>query len=235
MIEKTTVYVLECEHDKYYVGSTVNLKRRMKQHFHNSRSGSVWTKKHKPIRVCKIYRRIPYRHKLGFESQVTAELMWEKGINNVRGAMYLYARDYNAKDIDSLVSFLGHYNDLSYQYVRTQLLKKLAPRINDVVDNARSRRKEKRKNLQKEYKKNFEDLIIPKEIAYSQKKNKKRYGRVKPSDTNDEDDYNDTTRMDEKYKAMDEWLNRNMIGEEQESSSDEETDNNNEPKTVDDL
>ncbi|CAJ1941571.1 unnamed protein product [Cylindrotheca closterium] len=203
MVEKTTIYVLECENGKYYIGSTVNMKRRMQQHFDNSRGGSVWTRKYKPIRVVKVYKRIPYRYKLGFEAQVTAELMWEKGINNVRGAMYLYSREYNAKDIDSLVSFIGHYNDLSYTYVRQQLFKELSGRGRQ-VDNAKTRRKEQRKHLQIEYQKKTENNNHDDErYEASQCKDDKNSGPT--TDTDDEDDTGD-----DRYKAMDAWLNRNI-------------------------
>ncbi|KAL3939405.1 MAG: hypothetical protein SGBAC_005873 [Bacillariaceae sp.] len=232
MVEGTTVY--------YYVGSTVNLKRRMNQHFHNSRGGSVWTKKHKPIQVRKIYRRVPYRYKLGFESQVTAELMWEKGINSVRGAMYLYTRDYTRKDIDSLVSFLGHYNDLSYHYVRKQLFKELPQE--KAYNNSRSRRKDKRKHLQKAYEKKWthskeavEDLRNVTSEDYDDSSDDS-------SDDNDDDNDDDGIELEnpnsagadltitnaiasgdantkndddtdiDPYRDMDAWLNRNIEG-----------------------
>ena len=48
-LEKCTVYVLECEEGKYYVGSTQNRKRRWKQHQRGR--GSQWTRLYKPLRV----------------------------------------------------------------------------------------------------------------------------------------------------------------------------------------
>ena len=71
-IERCTVYVLECEDGKYYVGSTTNRKRRYDQHAR--RRGSKWTKTYAPLYVMKEYKRIPAKYLLGFESKVTAEV-----------------------------------------------------------------------------------------------------------------------------------------------------------------
>lgn len=125
--QKCTIYVLECEHGKYYVGSTFHKRQRLKQHFDKARSGSVWTNLHKPIRVLELHTRIPNRYRLGMESQVTAKLMWKRGVNSVRGAMYSQPRIYTQQkdDMESLVGFLGHYNDLSYKEVRERLEEEL--------------------------------------------------------------------------------------------------------------
>lgn len=118
-IERCTVYVLECEEGKYYVGSTTNRKRRFREH--TQRKGSKWTRAYKPLRVLKEYRRIPSKFLLGMESKVTAECMLEYGVNNVRGSMFCSPRDYHMGDIDSLTKFLGHYNDLNYRKVNLRL------------------------------------------------------------------------------------------------------------------
>jgi len=52
---------------------------------------------------------------------VTAELMLEFGVNNVRGSMFCSPREYHLGDIDALTKFLGHYNDLSYRKVQQRL------------------------------------------------------------------------------------------------------------------
>jgi hypothetical protein len=121
LFQKCSIYVLECEHGKFYVGSTRNKRQRLAQHFDNNNNGSVWTNQHKPIRVLKVYTRVPCRYRLGMESQVTAELMLQRGVNSVRGAMYSQPRRYTQEDGEALVGFLGHYNDLSYKDVRERL------------------------------------------------------------------------------------------------------------------
>jgi len=118
--QKSTVYVLECENGKYYVGSTQNKRKRFQEHMEGGRA-SVWTKENKPIRVLQQYTRIPPQCALGLESQVTAEAMMQYGVNNVRGAMFSDPLPLTRRNIDSLTRFLGHYNNLNYNDVRVQL------------------------------------------------------------------------------------------------------------------
>ena len=49
LLYRNTVYVLECENDKYYVGSTKHKRQRYRQHFDQKRGGSAWTRLHKPM------------------------------------------------------------------------------------------------------------------------------------------------------------------------------------------
>ncbi|CAB9502693.1 CULLIN [Seminavis robusta] len=126
IVERYTIYVLECSDGKYYVGSTRNKKRRFQEHFHNpGRGGAVWTKLYRPIRVLQQYKRVPAQYALGLESKVTAEIMLEYGVNNVRGAMFCSPRNYTTRKIDTLTNFLGHYNELSYVSVRQYLQSEL--------------------------------------------------------------------------------------------------------------
>lgn len=118
-LEKCTVYVLECEEGKYYVGSTQNRKRRWKQHERGR--GSQWTRLYKPLRVIREEKRIPHKFLLGLESKITAECMLEFGVNNVRGSMFCSPRDYHVGDVHSLTKFLGHYCDLNYRKVSARL------------------------------------------------------------------------------------------------------------------
>jgi predicted GIY-YIG superfamily endonuclease len=120
MVFRNTVYVLECEDDKYYVGSTSNRKQRYRQHF-AKRGGSTWTRLHKPIRVIDEYKRIPSRYLMGMEAQKTAEYMMKYGVNNVRGAGYCTSREFTIDNAADLTTFLGHYNQLSYRDLRRQL------------------------------------------------------------------------------------------------------------------
>ena len=121
LIYRNTVYVLECEDDKYYVGSTRNRKQRYRQHFEDPKGGSKWTKLHKPIKVIAEYKRIPDKYLMGMESQKTAEFMIKYGVNNVRGASFCFARNFEHADISTLTGFLGHYNQLSYPELHKEL------------------------------------------------------------------------------------------------------------------
>ena len=107
-----TVYVLECEDGKYYVGSTKNRRQRYREHFESRRMGSKWTRLHRPLRVVEEWKRVSGRYLMGAESQVTSERMLAHGVNNVRGAAYCQLRDLTTDDVDELTSFLGHYNRL---------------------------------------------------------------------------------------------------------------------------
>ncbi len=126
--QRYSVYVLELENNKYYVGSTNNRKRRMKEHS-SPRGGSKWTRLHKPVRLVKEYKRIPSDYYLGKEAQVTAELMLQYGINNVRGAMFAKPRNYTKDDIVALTGFLGHYNNLNYKKLGNVLEQELEPGV----------------------------------------------------------------------------------------------------------
>ncbi|CAF1242916.1 unnamed protein product [Didymodactylos carnosus] len=76
------VYVLECENNKFYVGKTTNVKRRLIAH--KKGSGSSWTRLHKPIKVFKEYKNCDAFD----EDKYTKTYMSEYGIDNVRGGSY---------------------------------------------------------------------------------------------------------------------------------------------------
>ena len=139
-IERCTVYVLQCEDNKYYVGSTTNRKRRYNEHA--KRRGSKWTKTYAPLNVVAEYKRIPQKFLLGYESKVTAETMLKYGVNNVRGSMFCSVRDYHIGDIDALTKFLGHYNDMNYGKVN----KRLSETLPDIPEKFRRKRKNRYNN-----------------------------------------------------------------------------------------
>lgn len=159
--QRYTVYVLECDHDKYYVGSTANRRQRFREHT-SSRGGSKWTRLHRPIRVLREYRRIPQAYYLGMEARVTAECMLEFGINNVRGAMFSQPRDYTMEDVRALTGFLGHYNDLDYNDVAIRLERELMmtseystgdydENTNGEARDAKKRKRKKKRNFKSKF------------------------------------------------------------------------------------
>ena len=77
-----TLYVLECEDNKWYVGKSSDIQRRFKQH--TEVKGSEWTREYAPIRIAET-RTItsPYD-----ETNTTKDLMKKYGIDNVRGGAY---------------------------------------------------------------------------------------------------------------------------------------------------
>jgi predicted GIY-YIG superfamily endonuclease len=78
-----SIYVLECEDGKYYVGKTNRLlEERITEHF--EQEGSEWTKLYKPVRVKEaIVNADNYD-----EDKYTIKYMKEYGIWNVRGGTF---------------------------------------------------------------------------------------------------------------------------------------------------
>ena len=77
-----TIYCLKLEKNKYYIGKTVNPNFRLKQHF--NASGSVWTKKYKPLSLLHIKHNCDNFD----EDKYTLMAMNKYGIHNVRGGSY---------------------------------------------------------------------------------------------------------------------------------------------------
>jgi cellular nucleic acid-binding protein len=78
----STLYVLQLESGKYYVGKTDDIANRYAQH--KSGKGSEWTKIYKPIKMVET-RRVNSDHD---ENNVTKDFMKKYGIENVRGGAY---------------------------------------------------------------------------------------------------------------------------------------------------
>ena len=147
-IHRNTIYVLECENGKYYVGSTKNRKQRYREHFDksNRKRGSKWTRLHKPIRVIAEYKRIPSRYLMGMESQKTSEWMFEHGVNNVRGAGFCVVKEFTTEDLGRLTTFLGHYNQLDYDSLGKEL-EKVLPRPHVAPASKKPKNKKKKRSL----------------------------------------------------------------------------------------
>lgn len=79
---KLYIYVLKCEHGKYYIGKSKNLDDRILEHFNDY--GSVWTHIHKPIDIVEIIKNADSFD----EDKYTKIYMSKFGIENVRGGSY---------------------------------------------------------------------------------------------------------------------------------------------------
>lgn len=98
---KTCIYILELEGGLYYIGSSKNPQRRITEHFEGA--GSSFTKKYKPEHVHSLERNVS----VFLEDARTLELMYEFGINNVRGGSYsndVLTED-QLKDIDNKIAW----------------------------------------------------------------------------------------------------------------------------------
>lgn len=74
-------YVLKCENNKWYIGRTNNLEKRIQCHFDGK--GSEWTRLHKPIDVVETIHGDIFD-----EDKYTLKYMSQYDIDNVRGACY---------------------------------------------------------------------------------------------------------------------------------------------------
>ena len=99
-----SIYVLELQKGKYYVGRTENMDNRYQQHLNGK--GSEWTKLYKPIKILKEYKNAsPYD-----EDKTVIEYMDKFGIENVRGGIYSKI-NLNKDDIDNIKKQIWSAND----------------------------------------------------------------------------------------------------------------------------
>ena len=75
------IYILKLQHNKYYIGKTLNPYFRIESHF--NLEGSEWTKIHNPIKLLEIIEGDDYD-----EDKYTKIYMDKYGIDNVRGGSY---------------------------------------------------------------------------------------------------------------------------------------------------
>lgn len=81
-ITKNYIYVLKLIDDRYYVGRTCNILRRIKEHFIGE--GSVYTKEYKPLKVIEVEE----EKTIDDERFKTLEMMERYGWEKVRGACW---------------------------------------------------------------------------------------------------------------------------------------------------
>tara|TARA_B110000977_G_C11031923_1_gene475595 strand:+ start:708 stop:1265 length:558 start_codon:yes stop_codon:yes gene_type:complete len=82
-IKKPKVYVLQLQNNKYYVGESINPKKRIQDHFKGR--GSVWTKINQPVKSLEPLTR-PQDDL--WELTETLRRMNFHGVDNVRGSLF---------------------------------------------------------------------------------------------------------------------------------------------------
>lgn len=114
------IYVLKLNKNKYYVGSTNNIDRRIQDHKQDN--GCEWTKLYKFVSVEETEEvessELYYR-----ETLKTYKYMLDYGIDNVRGAQYCKCKSIKQDELDKIVSDIGHYFNMNYTDVRQRLEK----------------------------------------------------------------------------------------------------------------
>ena len=91
----TNIYILKLQNNKYYVGKTNNIKKRILEH--ESGSGCLWTSIYKPIKIINVFANVSSFD----EDKYVKEYMQLYGIDNVRGGSYV-SQDLNPIQIYSL-------------------------------------------------------------------------------------------------------------------------------------
>lgn len=91
-----SVYVLELENNKIYVGKSNNPDKRINEHFQGS--NCIWTSKYKPIKTKYVIKNCDEYD----EDKWTKKMMLEYGIENVRGGSYsqTYLPEYQIKSLE---------------------------------------------------------------------------------------------------------------------------------------
>jgi predicted GIY-YIG superfamily endonuclease len=81
-MSKTNIYILKLEGNRYYVGYSPNVNKRIQEHIDGN--GSSFTKKFKPVAVEKIKENVPEEH----ANVYVIKYMKKFGIDNVRGGSF---------------------------------------------------------------------------------------------------------------------------------------------------
>lgn len=104
-----SIYVLQLEQEKYYVGKTsaANLDSRIAAHF--TRNGSVWTKRYKPISIVEIISNCDDYD----EDKHTVKYMDRYGMNNVRGGSFCRI-ELSSENLETLNQMLHGTNNKCY-------------------------------------------------------------------------------------------------------------------------
>jgi hypothetical protein len=80
--QMSNIYILKLTNNKWYVGKSDTIDRRLLQH--STGVGSEWTKRYPPIDIVTVYGETsPFD-----EDKYTKELMAQYGMDNVRGGSY---------------------------------------------------------------------------------------------------------------------------------------------------
>ena len=87
-----TLYCLECEHHRFYVGETPCGRFDKRLYEHKYKQGAKWTTLHKPIRV--LWKRTVADDEVKrLEDEETCRIMMTHGINSVRGGLFNIGTD----------------------------------------------------------------------------------------------------------------------------------------------
>jgi predicted GIY-YIG superfamily endonuclease len=117
-ITKNYIYVLKLIDERYYVGRTSNILRRIEEHF--TIGGSIYTKKYKPIKVIEVQEELTTDD----ERIKTIEIMEKYGWEKVRGACWCsleikkpdFEKNQKSKP-KKIIKLISHENDVNIKYL----------------------------------------------------------------------------------------------------------------------
>lgn len=102
------IYVLNCKNNKYYIGKTDDLGKRLQEHFNGS--GSSWTSKYHPLGVVEVKK----SYNKYDEDKYVLNYMEKYGVENVRGGSYSTI-DLTIKQKTYLERQIASANNLCYR------------------------------------------------------------------------------------------------------------------------
>ena len=108
-ITKYYIYVLQLVDDRYYIGRTGNILRRIEEHF--TGVGSIYTIKYKPIKVIEVTEELSTQD----ERNKTLEVMSKYGWQKVRGACWC------SLEINKPKEKYNIYNNKCYDIIFTDI------------------------------------------------------------------------------------------------------------------
>jgi len=105
----STIYILKCQQNKYYIGKTKKTpEKRFYQHVNGS--ATLWTTKYKPTHIVEIIKNASSWD----EDKYTKMYMYKYGINNVRGGSYTKIK-LSQNEINYIIKEFQTANDLCYK------------------------------------------------------------------------------------------------------------------------
>ena len=87
-----TLYCLQCEHDRFYIGETPDGRFETRLYEHMYKRGAKWTTRHKPINV--MWTKDVADVDVGrLEDEECCAIMRKFGLNSCRGGLFNIGKD----------------------------------------------------------------------------------------------------------------------------------------------
>ena len=104
------IYILNCEHKKYYVGKSTDMMRRQIQHRYEK--DVKWLKKHPPLNIFYLHL-FPRSELLYWEKKYFLAMAWSKGVANVRGSSWCRVNwCVGEREIDHINFYMNNYGSV---------------------------------------------------------------------------------------------------------------------------